>query len=62
MHAMLPFIAVVVGLTFLEPAGVALDLLLPAVTMTLIRIRRDWAAVAIEAPPQAQERDAVQYT
>ncbi|MGC0394719.1 MULTISPECIES: hypothetical protein [Bradyrhizobium] len=32
MHAMLPFIAVVVGLTFPEPAGVALDLLLPAVT------------------------------
>ncbi len=29
---MLPFIAVVVGLTFPEPAGVALDLLLPAVT------------------------------
>lgn len=59
---MLPFIAVVVSLTFLEPAGVALDLLLPAVTMTMIRIWRDWAAVAIEAPPQAQERDAVQYT
>jgi hypothetical protein len=62
MHAMLPLIAVVVGLTFLEPAGVALDLLLSAVTMTLIRIWRGWAAAAIEAPPQAQERDAVQYT